>query len=75
MKMSDIDTQAQAMVTRARTGFVNVEDILVEAAYRLATAQEQSRWDDLCVNVTPLFAAKFLIRKGVTFATVCRMAS
>lgn len=73
--MSDIETQAAEMVRKAQNGFLNMEDLLIEAAHRVATQQERNRWDNNCVNVTPLFAAKFLVRKGVSFQTVCQMSS
>lgn len=73
--MSDIETQAADMVNRARASFVNIEHLIVEAAYRLATERELARWENTCANVTPMFAARFLARKGVTLATVARMGA
>lgn len=70
--MSSIETQAAKMVDRARNGFINAEDLLIEAALRIATPDEVINYG---VDVSPWFAAMFLVEKGITFATVCRMAS
>lgn len=70
-----IERKAAEMVERARTGFINVEKLLVQGAYRMATSREIDRWEYDCCNVTPEFAARFLVTRGHTFRDVMRWFS
>lgn len=70
------EAQAAEMLRKTREGLLGmVDDILVYAAYCVASRQEAARWERNCVNVTPEFAALFLVKKKVTFNQVCRMSS
>jgi hypothetical protein len=70
-----LDRKAAEWLARAREGFLNVEKLLVQGAYRMASPKEVDRWEYACHNVTPEFAARFLIAKGFTFSDVMRWFS